>query len=306
MNSIITEAYRYTKSHRKLWFFGIFLSWVTVLNFGKFFSDEIAQLPFFGHGVRHALNLAFHSTYSTYVVVVIGVAVLGILLLTFSRICLINATVLLHQDTDEDLKLKKLVAQSTVQFWRVFAAGVLLNILLLAIGTFLFGPALFTLHTGYQSRGAFLLVVSIILFIPTWLFLTIVNIFASNFMVVFHLPFRKAVLAAVDLYFRSWDHSFALVAVLVAVYVLVFFMSAGVLGFASALAYALVFLLKSLSVPLYAPVAGLFLVAVTAVLVFVTAVLAVFTSIVWTLFFLSYIGAVPSGETEAAMARQAA
>jgi hypothetical protein len=206
---------------------------------------------------------------------------------------------LLHSG-EKELAHKKLLSKSARQFWPVFAAGVVLNVALACLSALLFGPALATIHFGFAYRGALLFIGAATLFVPAWIFLTILNIFASNFMVVFQLPLHRAVPASVDLFFKNWDQAVALAAAIAAVYLLVFFMSAGALGFASALAYAVSFLLKSFAAApagaVSVVVAVVMLVLVTAVLVFVAAALAVFTSIAWTIFFLESVGSVKHGE----------
>jgi hypothetical protein len=309
LSSVIAEAFRYTRDHRKLWILGIFLSWVTMLNLAKFFGVSVSSLPFFSSGLRHAAHLAVHSGDSKYTALVLVFAAVSILIITVARVCLINAAQLLHRG-EKELNYRKVLSQSVQEFWPVFAAGIALNVLLAVLAVLLFGPALATLHFGYAYRGALLFAAAAILFVPAWVFLTLVNIFASNFMVVYRLPFRRAVPAAVDLFARHWEQAVALVAAIGVVYVLVFFMSAGALGFVSALAYALVVLVKSLTVHVVAVhaagvsagVAAVFFFVVTVALVLVAAVIAVFTSIAWTIFFLESIGAVKSGDAAVVLA----
>ena len=192
-----------------------------MLNLAKFFGVDISRLPFFADGLHHAARLAVHSSDSKYVIVVLTFGAVSILIITLARICLIHAAVALHSG-EKVLDYRKLVARSSQNFWPVFAAGIILNVLLALLASVLFGPALATLHFGYASRGALLFVAATLLFVLAWVFLTLVNIFASNFIVVFRLPLRRAVPASVDLLARHWEQACALVAAIGVAYVLVF------------------------------------------------------------------------------------
>ncbi len=95
--SIIREAFRYTRGHRELWFFGIFLSWVTMLSLGKSFGVDLGRIVFFRSGPGQAVHLAIHSGYSWYAASVLVFGVTSVLVVTLCRICLINAAVILHR-----------------------------------------------------------------------------------------------------------------------------------------------------------------------------------------------------------------
>lgn len=287
---ILPRAYKHTKNHRFLWFFGLFLSNLALVNFYRFNSSS-ARLPTFDHGLWMLKHFARANTGAF--ILGIAAAIVTILALTilnsFARACIINS--IFHLERDENIKFKAITRATGKYFWRVFWLTAILNIMLFLTAVSLLSPSLFILSLGFAFRGSALFILGLSIFIPIFVILSVLNIFSACFIVIYNLHFFDAIKSAFDLFSRFLEHILAMFSVLLLIFAAVFMFSAGALGLAAVLAYGLGLLLKLVSPILYTGLILILLILVAGCLILVNSMLNVFTSASWTLLFLELVKA---------------
>jgi|GEM_PF-2981587 len=289
---ILTKALDYTKNHKFLWFFGFFLTGGGLLNFSRLtdfrrLSGDLNQSWHFFSG--HPVYLVF-----ALIGIILGLFVIFILI-GISRSAVINATVRLERHDPQPIGFRSVLRHTRKYFFKVALISFFANLGIVIIFAWLFAPILYLIRQGLDLRAFFLALVGTSIFIPILIIVSMVNIFAANFVVAFDLHIREAIKSAFDIFVRFWDRAVSLLFILFVVYFLLFFFSADLVSLLGLLAFGLSVLIKSLSAMV---VFGLFSGLVTAILIFIilsllviNAALNVFANIAWTLFFLEVVRA---------------
>ena len=281
---ILKKAVEYTKNHKFIWFFGFFLTGGGIFNFYR-----LVVLRHFSKVLHNFWQLL--GADPTYMSLFVAGIILG-LLLTFvvigiCRAVLIQATVKLERKDPKPLTFLGLIRQSAKYMWKIAAISFASNAFTVVLFFWLFAPIFYLLHQGLHTRAFPLALIATVIFLPLFIIISLVNIFAANFVAAFDLNFRAALRSAFDLLIRFWDWAVPLLFMLFAVYFLLFFLSADLISLVGILALGLPVLIKSLSAGV---IFGLVCCLIAALLI-VNAALNVFANIAWTLFFLEIVKA---------------
>ncbi len=296
LTDIIYRAYEHTKNHKFLWFFGLFLSGWGTLNFIRsvnFNPEDIQQslTGFWRTVTLHPGRLV--SVVIGTVLISFGLFALGAL----ARIAIIHSA--LHLERKEVITLRGVLKSTHKPLWRVFWAGFCTSILTFLIFAWIFAPIAYLFAIQMVFRGTLLSILGAAIFLPAAITLSLVNIFAACYMVVYDLKFWAAVRSAFDLFFTYWTKSLLLLFALAIIYFTLFYLSASLLGLVGLLALALAFLLKSVAAPLFFAVFTIIISLLVILLVSINAVLNTFTNFAWTIFFLRMVKAKEFPEEEA-------
>jgi len=288
LSEILTKAYRYTKNHRSLWFFGFFLTGWGVMNFVRRVDLNADHLDvYYRYILDHILNNPLELIIS-----VIGL-VLIIALASFvgalARASIIFAAEQLEHD--QAVNFRSALKHATKSVWQVFLAGLFTNAVIVFFFAWLALPLWLVFRNGFEYRGFILILGALLIFIPIIVVLSLVNIFACCYIVIYRLKVVQAFKSAFDLLAIFWQQVIALSVTLFVVYFFLFFLSAALFGFIGVLAYLPIILVKSLSLHWFAAIILALIIILSFALLLVNAILNVFTNFAWTIFFLDIVKA---------------
>ncbi|MDB4939783.1 MAG: hypothetical protein JWO40_208 [Candidatus Doudnabacteria bacterium] len=295
---ILSKAYRYTRNHKFLWFFGFFLTGWGTLNFLRHIDFNIIKLLSQVDTVGD--HLRPHPGVITAVLIGGTVLFFGITILgAIARTAIIYTG--LHSERKEQIEPNVVLKKINRYFWRVFWLGLFTESFMLLVFSWLSIPLYFIFRGGSSPSNAVILtLLALVIFIPIIIILSLINIFSACYIVIYNLPILPAVKASFDLLAGFWEETMGLFIVLIIIYFSLFFFSAAVLGLFGALAYALASLLKNLPVHSISGILLLIISLISFVLIFVNALLNVFTNFAWTLFFMKIVKAKLTKESEVA------
>ncbi|TSC65714.1 MAG: Uncharacterized protein G01um101477_371 [Candidatus Doudnabacteria bacterium Gr01-1014_77] len=288
LSEILTRAYIYTKNHKSLWFFGFFLTGWGVMNFVRRVDLNADHLDRY---YRHILN--YVTNHPLELVISIISLILLIVIASFvgaiARSSIIHAADLL--DKEEPVTFRAVLKYATKSVWRVFFAGLFTNAVIIFFFAWLALPLWLVFKNGFELRGFILIVAALVIFIPIIIVLSLVNIFACCYIVIYKLKLKDAFASAFDLLAVFWQQVIALFVMLFVIYFFFFFFSATLVGFIGVLAYLPIILVKSLSLQWFAAIILALIVILSLALLLVNAILNVFTNFAWTIFFLDIVKA---------------
>ena len=288
LSEILTKAYKYTKNHRSLWFFGFFLTGWGVLNFVRRVDLNADHLDRY---FKHILNYILHRPLELGLVMI--TTVLLIALMSFvgaiARSSIIYAAEQLEHE--EQVTFRSVLKHSTKSVWQVFWAGLFTNAAIIFFFTWLALPLWLVFKNGFEFRGFVLLLAALLIFIPIIIVLSLVNIFACCYIVIYKLKVKDAFKSSFDLLAVFGQQVIALFVTLFVVYFFLFFLSATLVGFLGVLAYLPIILVKSLSLHWFAAIILVLIFVLSFALLLVNAILNVFTNFAWTIFFLDIVKA---------------
>ncbi len=285
-NDILSKAYRHTKNHKFLWFFGLFLTGWGTMNFVRRVDFDVDRLY-----ARFMHLLHFASNRPEYFIF----AALGVLLAAFSlsalatiaRVAIISSA---HQaEQNKPVTFSSAIKHANRHFWPVFWVGLFFEIAMLVIFCWLAVPLWFVFQQASMSRGIVVLVLALGIFVPIIIALSLVNIFSACFVVIYDLKPVDAIKSGFDFFAVNWGQCMEVFAILFIIYFSLFFFSASVLGLIGLLAYGLVILVKSLSLAFFFVILAVFISAISLSLLGINAVLNVFTNFAWALLFLDLV-----------------
>lgn len=298
---ILSKAYAHTKNHKLLWFFGFFM--LEAATFDYFYAFEYHSRGGFG-GIASFLvsgkrfDIFLYSLAAATVLMFLGVA---------SRIAIIQA--ILTFERKEALKFHEFAKKAYAGFWRVCAVNIAADAALILIFSWLSAPVIYLFSEGLDFRGAFLAVFAILIFVPIFVSISLVNFFASCFIVVYRIKFSDSIKSSFDLLGRFWDVCLIVLAILASLYALLFIASAGALGVLNNLAYISVILLQSISALVSRDISLILSVLLVAASVFASSILNAFSNSTLALLFLKIVKDRPlteKGENQAVEAKPAA
>ncbi|MEK7652081.1 MAG: hypothetical protein AAB351_02690 [Patescibacteria group bacterium] len=288
LSEILTRAYVYTKNHKSLWFFGFFLTGWGVMNFVRRVNLNADHLDvYYRYILDYALNHPLQLTLS--IVSLIVLIVLASLVGAIARSSIIHAADELEKE--EPISLRSVLKQATKSVWRVFFAGLFTNAAIIFFFSWLALPLWMVFKNGFEFRGFVLIITALLIFIPIIIVLSLVNIFACCYIVIYKLKLRQAFASAFDLLAVFWQQVIALFVMLFVIYFFLFFLSATMVGFIGVLAYLPAILVKSLSLQWFAAIILALIIILSFALLLVNAILNVFTNFAWTIFFLDIVKA---------------
>ncbi len=288
LSEILTKAYRYTKNHRSLWFFGFFLTGWGVMNFVRRVDLNADHLDrYYRYILNYILNNPLELIFS-----IIGL-VLVIALTSFvgalARASIIFAAEQLEHD--ETVNFRSALKHATKSVWQVFLAGLFTNAVIIFFFAWLALPLWLVFRNGFEYRGFILILGALLIFTPIIVVLSLVNIFACCYIVIYKLKVVQAFKSSFDLLAVFWQQVIALFVMLFVVYFFFFFLSAALFGFIGVLAYLPIILVKSLSLQWFAAIILALIIVLSFALLLVNAILNVFTNFAWTIFFLDIVKA---------------
>ncbi|MBU6447633.1 hypothetical protein KGQ24_02220, partial [Patescibacteria group bacterium] len=280
------KAYRHTKNHKFLWFFGLFLSGWGTMNFVRRVDFDVDRLHSrYLHWLRFASN---HP--QNFIFVVIGILLAAFLLsalATIARATIIGSAYRVEQN--KIATLSSAVKQANKHFWPVFWVGLFFEIAMLVIFCWLAVPLWFVFQQGSMSRGIVVLILALGIFVPIIIALSLINIFSACFVVIYDLKPIEAIKSGFDFFAVNWLQCMEIFVILFIIYFSLFFFSASLLGLLGLLAYGLAILVKSLSLAFFFVILSVFITAISLALLGINAVLNVFTNFAWTLLFLDLV-----------------
>ncbi len=296
---ILNQAYVFTKNHKVLWFFGFFLtSWGGLSFIRRIDLNEDKVLNHL-HKAEHFI--AKDPIHFIFVVGLFLVAlVITFLIGAFARAVLIRSSVTLEQK--EEFNIKQILKQSKKFSWKIFKLSVLVNAMMFFVLVFLLAPLYIAFSRGLINQTIILGLAAGAIYLPIVVILSLMNIFASCYVVIYEFHPVKAIHAAFDLMANFFDKIAALFLVLMVLYAVSFLFSFLLLGTVSGLIYFLGFNLHTLAISSFFVIIVSALALLTALMLFVNAVLNVFTNIAWTLFFIKIVKAERISKTESVMA----
>lgn len=296
---LLNKAFDYTKNHKILWFFGFFLTSWGGLSFLRRIDFRAERFWYnFNNFEQHLAN---NPTYY----LLIGLAGLCALLLAFyvgaiARAILIDAATSLEEK--KIFTLAESVKRTKNKYTRLFVLSLAMNATMLIIFVALFAPLSIAFSRGLINQTILLSLAALAIYLPLVITISLVNIFASCYIVIFDLGIMKAVRAAFDLIGNFFDKVLALFLVLTVIYAISFIFSFMLLGTVSGLIYFLGFNLKTLAISSFFGIIVAVLVILALTLILINAILNAFTNISWTLFFHQIIKAERFAKTESALA----
>ncbi len=283
LSEILRKSYFYTKNHKFLWFFGVFLTGWGTMNFARHVDfDPATQLNRLYNFWEIAaakpgyLALLLVGTF----LVLFGMSILG----AVARAMIIYTA--LHSERKEEVTLKLAMKNTDKKHWRVFWVGVFTGLTMLFILSWLAVPLYFVFRGGADMQAVILTLFALAIFIPIIVILSLVNIFSACYIVVYDLKIVPAVKGSFDLLASFWEKTFSLFVILLFLYTVLILISATITGLGSFAVYHLFLFLHALPASI---IFGILVVITSLLLVAVNAVLNVFTNFAWTLFFLKIV-----------------
>ncbi len=283
LSEILQKAYKYTRNHKFLWFFGFFLTgWGT----GNFIRRVDLNADRIYLHIQHLIIRAHHRpvllAFTTIVtmLVLLGISVLG----AIGRSLIIHSG--LHLERREEVTFKEALKHTEKKHWRVFWIGLYISISMLVILSWLAVPLYFVFRHGVDTRAVLLVLLALAIFIPVIVILSLVNIFSACYVVVYDLKIFAAIRGSFDLLAGFWEKTMSLFMILFVIYCGLLLLSATIVGLSGFVAYGLFAALKALPASIIFDI----LVVITSVLLIsVNSILNVFTNFAWTLFFLKIV-----------------
>lgn len=288
---VLARAYSCTKNHKFLWFFGFFLSATWLLNFLKAVNLEFINSLY----LQSSSALLYKNNKIELLFVILGLALVLFVIFflgIWARTILFNSAVLVSRK--EKISPQIAIRRSAKFFWRVFTASFLINTSILIILIWLFAPVIFIFSQGFLFRSVFLGLIALGIFLPIFLMLYLANLFANCFIIAFDMKLKGSIKSAFDLLYRFWPQAASFLMVLLFIYLVFFFLSTSLFGFAVFAAYSMA---STLHLQGHAFIMLVFLLFLLGfVLVAVNAVINVFSNSAWVLFFLELIRSKPLQE----------
>src|SRR3989344_2979822 len=285
---IVYKAVWYTRSHKFLWFFGFFLTWAGAWNFVRFV--DLNNLDW-QKQISAILTYIVEQPYLSFAIflLILIFSFIGLTLGAMARSSLIYAT--LHLERKEEISFRLVLKNTAKHWWRILGIGVLISIVMLLLFIWVAIPTYYIFTHGYVFRGILVTTIGLAIFAPLFIALSLINIFAACFVVIYEFKLWDAIKNAADLFSRYWDRTIGLLIVLSFIYIVLFLFSASVLSLIGVLAYMVSNMLQSIAVHFYFGLMSIVVTLLTIVLLTVNAILNVFTNIAWTLFFLKIVKA---------------
>lgn len=281
---ILFKAYIYTKNHKILWFFGFFMSGAGLFDF----FNSISRYGYARNLFKYVSSLASKPE-ALIVIFLIAIALLA--LGVASRVAIISGVAML--ENKEKVTLALLIKKITVYFWRVFQVGLYIDSILLIVFIWLFLPVLYIFSRGLDAKGILLSFIAALIFIIIFAILSLVNMFASCYLVIYELKLLQSLKSSFDILGRFWDFALTLLICLASIYVVFLALSSGILGFFNNLAYLAVILLQSISISLVHLIFIFCLVLLAAIILFLAAILNVYVNTALALLFLNIVKGMP-------------
>lgn len=241
--TIVQNAYRITRQHAVLWVFGLFLIsslslMLLFLDIPQVSSSDI-QLEFwrFEYRLLESPLLLLGVFAGT---IVLGIAAMAAV--NCSRISLITY---IHKVTETKYppEFGELVADSRRFFYPVSLVSFFTTLTLVVVALGLLLPPFFLVHNTALQTLLWLLALTV--FLPVAMTIVSINIFTSYYVVVFRQTVPRALNQATDFFVAHWTSILGMLAVMAAVYVVVYFVGVSFL-------YAF----RTLGLELYGIVAG--------------------------------------------------
>jgi hypothetical protein len=269
---IISKAYSYTRNHKYLWFFGLFLTFCGALNFIRLI-DWSALLT--GEFV-FLLLLGLVTLFVSFILIFLAAISRSVIIYT-----------VLHLERKEDVSMKMALKDTKKHWSTVFLASLFIFSILLFIFSWLFLPVYLMHPTQDVYKPLLITLIGLAIFLPILVSLMLVNFFAACFIVVYNMSVWRSIQSAFDLFMRYWERMIGLFVFLVVIYLVLFSFSASLIGLCLLFAYQAQSLVQSLSIPL---IIGIFSL-LSLSLLFANALVNVFTNVAWTLYFLKIVKA---------------
>lgn len=282
LQEIVIKAYTYTRNHKFLWFFGLFMLACGTLNFLRLVDFQIAEPT--------GNVLVIISTIILLVIVVFLDAV--------SRSAIVHTTLFLERKKEVGMQLA--MKNTSKHLRRVFFAGLLSLLFVLFIALSFALPLYYVFATADSLISLILLFGAVFVGGSIVIATLLIHFFTVCFVVVYDLSLSRAFQSSTDLFIRYWERMIGLFLIVTFLYSILFLFSAGLLGLIHTFALPDQNLIKSIATPVSSIVwivtAGL----IAAILFFLNSLLNVFSTIAWTLFFLKIVKAKRFPELEEA------
>lgn len=274
------EAWLITKSHKLLWFFGIFLSglgWIVIILLTKEWVEQQEIINALWHVITNPMELLHMS---------VGFLLLGLLLLAFPSVSLVILARVVYEHREHMHELRPL----NKQFWRslfrlsrtIYIVSALTSVCMGFIVWVLFVPLLWIQGNAAEWKFYTQLGFGVL----AWLsfLVSCVNIFAWNFVIKYNLPSIRAIKLAVDVVKMKWVQILKLGVGLS-------ILQAGLVGLGSGLSLGMLYGLSWFVniTPIWQRLFS------GTVIAFLIIVYSVFFNIYITLFFMDTMGEVKSG-----------
>ena len=282
LQEIVIKAYTYTRNHKFLWFFGLFMLACGTLNFLRLVDFQTAEPT--------GNVLVIISTVILLVIVVFLDAV--------SRSAIVHTTLFLERKKEVGMQLT--MKNTSKHLRRVFFAGLLSLLFVLFIALSFALPLYYVFATADSLISLILLFGAVFVGGSIVIATLLIHFFTVCFVVVYDLSLSRAFQSSTDLFIRYWERMIGLFLIVTFLYSILFLFSAGLLGLIHTFALPDQNLIKSIATPVSSIVwivtAGL----IAAILFFLNSLLNVFSTIAWTLFFLKIVKAKRFPELEEA------
>lgn len=282
LQEIVIKAYTYTRNHKFLWFFGLFMLACGTLNFLRLVDFQTAEPT--------GNVLVIISTIILLVIVVFLDAV--------SRSAIVHTTLFLERKKEVGMQLA--MKNTSKHLRRVFFAGLLSLLFVLFIALSFALPLYYVFATADSLISLILLFGAVFVGGSIVIATLLIHFFTVCFVVVYDLSLSRAFQSSTDLFIRYWERMIGLFLIVTFLYSILFLFSAGLLGLIHTFALPDQNLIKSIATPVSSIVwivtAGL----IAAILFFLNSLLNVFSTIAWTLFFLKIVKAKRFPELEEA------
>ncbi len=283
LSEILSKAYTYTKNHKFLWFFGVFLTGWGVLNFVRHVdfdpATQLQNLMQIAEVAKGRPGFLFLSVVGA-LLVLVGMSILG----AVARAMIIDTA--LHSERKNEVSLKLAIKRTDKKHWRVFWVGVFTSATMLFILSWLAVPLYFVFKGGADMRAVLLVLLAFAIFVPIIVILSLVNIFSACYIVVYDLKAIQAIRGSFDLLAGFWEKTVGLFVFLLLLYTILILFSATITGLGSLVVYNLFMFVQALPATI---IFGILVVVTSLLMILVNSVLNVFTNFAWTLFFLKIV-----------------
>jgi hypothetical protein len=274
---IIKKAYKYTKSHKFLWLFGI-----PLISFGILYL-VIKLAGSQGVWLGYAFNFV-SSNYGSLSVLIVLIS--GVFLGSWFRSALIWSGFKL--ENSELISYSLALRQTLKDVWVTIIIGLIAAIVMFLVIIWVSVPIFLVFSRDLIFRAVLLGVVGAVIFLPVAFALSLVNIFAARFRIIYGLSLKGSLQSGFDLLTSCWVEATRTFVGIAVFYVIVLACSVSVLS-ATGLAIARYF--ETFSQSGFFGIIGLFSIGLGLLLFLCNAVMNSFTNIAWTLFFLENVNA---------------